>query len=380
MLRQALIIALIVASLLLAALTLRHLGWWPGSGGAGQPPVAAPPAQPPAPPVVPADPLSPPAGTAQTPTPPLPPPVPPIPSVRILPPVEVGRPPPQPPQVQVVILNPADAPPSLPPGEGSPEAATSLTSLTSLNAVRALADLPPVSSEARWQTQCVAHAEYLVTTDTGSHSEDPHNPHYSAAGAACAHGHYYVTMRPAASAEQAMTYWRSGPFHLPQLLDPHLTRAALALAHDASGDLRTAVVLDVKRGRGGQGTYPVKYPAPGTTSPALPLAQHEYPDALPGCPGFAHPAGAPIALLLGYGATVQGVKLLLNGHPAETCLLTAETFQGATEGETRVGRSVLAAQGVAVAVPRRPLPAGAQVKVTFTTPGGPLSWSFQTSR
>lgn len=250
--------------------------------------------------------------------------------------------------------------------------------LAALNAVRALAGQPAVTPEPAWQAECDAHATYLTVTDTGSHSEDPASPHSSRLGAQCAHGHYYVTMRPEATGEQAMAYWQNGPFHLPQLIDPHLTRAAFAVKHDASGELRTAAVLDVKRGRDGPAKYPVKFPRPGSQVTPQALSRFEYPDALPGCPGYTHPAGAPIALLLGPGQATRQAELRINGQPAAVCLLTAQTFTGATGNDTRVGRSVLEAQGVAVAVPRRPLPPSARIDIRFQTGAGPVSWTFHT--
>ncbi|RJF69676.1 CAP domain-containing protein [Deinococcus cavernae] len=223
--------------------------------------------------------------------------------------------------------------------------------LTALNAVRALAGLPGVKAEPGWQAECDAHANYLTRTDTGSHREDPADPHYTPAGANCAHAHYYVTLRPEATATQALTYWQNGPFHLPQLLDPRLSRAAFSVKHDTAGEIHTAAVLDVKRGRTGAAKYPVRFPRPGSVLAPQALSRFEFPDALPGCPGYAHPVGAPIALLLGQGRAARRAELKINGKAAAVCLLTAQTFSGASAGDTRVGRSVLEAQGVAIALP-----------------------------
>lgn len=250
--------------------------------------------------------------------------------------------------------------------------------LAALNAVRALAGLPGVKAEPGWQAECDAHANYLTRTDTGSHREDPADPHYTPAGANCAHAHYYVTVRPEATATQALTYWQNGPFHLPQLLDPRLSRAAFSVKHDTAGDIHTAAVLDVKRGRTGAAKYPVRFPRPGSVLAPQVLSRFEFPDALPGCPGYAHPVGAPIALLLGQGRAARRAELKINGKAAAVCLLTAQTFSGASAGDTRVGRSVLEAQGVAIALPRQPLPRAAQVHILFQTDAGPVGWSFRT--
>lgn len=252
--------------------------------------------------------------------------------------------------------------------------------LDSLNAVRRLAGLPPVGRNSAWQAQCGAHARYLALADRGEHREDPASPYRTADGEACAHGHYFVSSQPASGAARAMTYWATGAFHLPQLLDPRLTSAAFAVAHDTSGDVQSAAVLDVRRGLTGQAVYPVRFPASGRVSPLSTAARFEWPDPIPGCAGYAHPVGAPVALLLGYGQSVRSAAIKVNGKPVAACLLTAQTFTGASESDTRVGRNVLASQGAALLLPRKPLPAGASVRVSFSTSAGPAAWTFKVGR
>ncbi len=273
-----------------------------------------------------------------------------------------------------------------PPASDSPEAAPSESAgartsplLAGLNRVRARAGLQTVMAEAAWQAGCAEHARYLVRADRAEHREDPASPFRSAAGEACAPGHYFVSSRAESGPERALTYWVGGAFHLPQLIDPRLTRVAAGVAHDAAGAFQSAVVLDVRRGLTGAGRYPVRYPGPGQAAPSLRAATGEWPDALAGCPGVAA-RGAPVALLLGpdRAGEVSGVTLRVNGQAVGACLLTASTFTGANEAETRVGRTVLAAQGAALALPDAPLPAGAGVQVSFETPRGPVSWAFRT--
>ncbi|MHA0043432.1 CAP domain-containing protein [Deinococcus sp. PEB2-63] len=273
-----------------------------------------------------------------------------------------------------------------PPASASPEAAPSESAgartsplLAGLNRVRARAGLQTVMAEAAWQAGCAGHARYLVRADRAEHREDPANPFRSAAGEACAPGHYFVSSRAESGPERALTYWVGGAFHLPQLIDPRLTRVAAGVAHDAAGAFQSAVVLDVRRGLTGAARYPVRYPGPGQSAPSLRAATGEWPDALAGCPAVAA-RGAPVALLLGpdRAGEVTGVTLRVNGQAVGACLLTASTFTGANEAETRVGRTVLAAQGAALALPDAPLPAGAGVQVSFDTPRGPVAWAFRT--
>ncbi|GGL04421.1 CAP domain-containing protein [Deinococcus radiotolerans] len=263
----------------------------------------------------------------------------------------------------------------------APEAAATAAPplLAGLNRVRARAGLPPVKAEGAWQASCAGHARYLVRADRAEHREDPASPFRSAAGEACAPGHYFVSSREDASPERALTYWVGGAFHLPQLIDPRLTRVAGGAAHDQGGDFRSALVLDVRRGLSGAGRYPVRFPAPGQVAPTLNAATGEWPDALAGCPAVPT-RGAPVALLLGpaWTGAVTDVNVRVNDRPVGACLLTAATFTGANDGETRVGRNVLAAQGAALALPDAPLPAGADVSVRFSTTRGAVSWSFRT--
>ncbi|WP_119673106.1 CAP domain-containing protein [Deinococcus sp. RM] len=283
-------------------------------------------------------------------------------------PVDAGQPAPMPPRPVVTV------PPAAPPA-----ATPASPLLAGLNRVRARAGLQAVTAEAAWQAGCAGHARYLVRADRAEHREDPASPFRSAAGEACAPGHYFVSSRAESGPERALTYWVGGAFHLPQLIDPRLTRVAAGVAYDAAGAFQSAVVLDVRRGLTGVGRYPVRYPGPGQAAPSLRAATGEWPDALAGCPAVAA-RGAPVALLLGpdRAGEVSGVTLRVNGQAVGACLLTASTFTGANEAETRVGRTVLAAQGAALALPDAPLPTGADVQVSFDTLRGPVAWAFRT--
>ncbi|WP_162485389.1 CAP domain-containing protein [Deinococcus deserti] len=221
-------------------------------------------------------------------------------------------------------------PPQSPPSR--PEAADDLpltslqkgphAALVSLNAVRALALLPPVGWQDEWAAQCSAHARYLVRADRAEHRQDPANPHHSTAGEACAHGHYFVSSQRDSGPERAVGYWATGPFHLPQLLDPRLKQVAFGEAHDPAGTMQSAGVLDVRRGLSGQAAYPVRFPAPGTVTPFREAARHEWPDPLPAC-RYRAPAGAPIARLAGPGVAVSAGALKVDGQPVAACLLTS---------------------------------------------------------
>jgi hypothetical protein len=224
----------------------------------------------------------------------------------------------------------------------------------------------------------------MTATDTGTHREDPASPQFTDAGERCAGGHYFVTPDPEATAGRALAYWFSAPFHAPQMLDPRLERVAIGLGHDAQGEVQTAVALEVRRGRGeeGRATWPVLFPADGAVSPFMHAANFEWPDPLPACQGYAAPTGPPILLLLGPGRDVaaQAGALKVNGQPAALCLLTAQTYTNPKAGDQQAGRAVLASVGAVLALPKKPLPPGAQVKVNLKVAGKAVAWGFQIRR
>ncbi|WP_309570239.1 CAP domain-containing protein [Deinococcus sp.] len=383
MIRRAVLALLLFLVLLgLGAWGLWSQGWLPSQQATqpGDTPVIAPPADPAPVNSVPVDPVP------VRPVPVKPVPVRPVPSAPSAPAPDVTpapdrvapAPPVQPmptpttPLPEIHVTPPATPAPS----RSSPSLA-SVASLGSVNAVRILAALPAVARTPEWDAQCAAHARYLVKADRGEHREDPASPYRSAAGEACAAGHYFVSSQPASSADRAVMYWATGAFHLPQLIDPRLTRVAFGGAHDGAGGVQSAAVLDVGRGLTGTGKYPVRFPAPGRVSPYTTAASSEWPDPTPSCAGYAAPLGAPVALLLGPGGRATGAAIKVNGRPVAACLLTPESFRGASDGDTQVGQNVLGAQGGAVVLPRRPLPAGADVRVSFSTAAGRVSWAFR---
>lgn len=279
-------------------------------------------------------------------------------------------------QPEPVLSDPVPPVPAQPTTDSTPDPALAL-----LNRLRAGAGVGAVRAEPDWQAGCAAHARYLVRADRAEHREDPASPFRSAAGEACAPGHYFVSSQPGSDLRRALSYWVGGAFHLPQLLDPRLTRVASGEAQDAGGAFRSAAVLDVRRGLGAAAgeAYPVRYPGPeaGLELAAFPAgaSAFEWPDPLVHC-GLSG-AGAPIALLMGPGVTVRGAALKVNGRPVPACLLRADTFRGASEGDTRAGRGVLAAQGAGVLLPHAPLRAGDRVQVSFGTSAGRVAWSFR---
>ncbi|MVN85326.1 hypothetical protein GO986_00915 [Deinococcus sp. HMF7620] len=300
-----------------------------------------------------------------------------------VPQVQVTLPPPgslEPAATQSIASNKVTLAPS--PAEAPDTTASSAAerrALTALNRVRRRANLAPVQAQTAWTGGCAAHARYLVREDRAEHRQDPASPHHTAAGETCAPGHYFVSSQPTSGMERAVDYWASGAFHLPQLLDPRLTQVAFGEAHDGAGTLRSAAVLDVRRGLKGRGRYPVRYPAPGALMAAGPAAASEWPDPAAGCADQSGPMGAPLALLLGPDQSnqVRRAALRVNGHAAPACLLTASTFTGASASNTQAGRAILAAQGAALLLPGQPLPAGAQVEVRFVTARGPVTWTFR---
>ncbi|MGM9321639.1 CAP domain-containing protein [Deinococcus aquaticus] len=349
--------------LVLAWAGLRVAGWLPGQQMPEQQTSAAPPAPGTSAPTTAA---APPSGAAS--------------SAPLAAPLPTSPAEPSPAPTRLPDPVPPDS--ALPERAPEPAAAVAPASgaLALLNSLRAGAGVGAVQAEPGWQAGCAAHARYLVRADRAEHREDPASPFWSAAGEACAPGHYFVSSQPGSDLRRALSYWVGGAFHLPQLLDPRLTRVAFGEAHDAGGAFQSAAVLDVRRGLSapdGQ-TYPVRYPGPESgldlaVAPAGASAS-EWPDPLVHC--GLNEAGAPVALLMGPGVTVRGASLKVNGQPVPACLLSAASFRGASAGDTQVGRGVLGAQGAGVLLPHAPLRAGDRVQVSFGTTAGRVGWTF----
>jgi hypothetical protein len=126
---------------------------------------------------------------------------------------------------------------------------------------------------------------------------------------------------------------------------------------------------------------PVEFPPDGATVNLQSFAGEDYPDPLSSCPDYKAPTGAPISIQLGEGYGPDGTLevstnlVTRDGTEIATCLITASSYVGRDETETKVGKSALARIGAAVILPREPLAPG-HYKVALKEDDKIYEWSF----
>jgi hypothetical protein len=258
-----------------------------------------------------------------------------------------------------------------------------------------MAGLPPVGQNLALNTDCAAHANYLVQqmpTDQKelmvyqhsmgpeAHHEDMSSAYYSAAGAECAQGGKSV---PNVFRAGDIALGRDpvndidslfeGPFHRISLIAPWATVAG----YGAVGDFPRRAGALVLRGPYSTGLPLVKFPSDGSVVDDGYFFAREFPDPIASCPGFKLPAGLPITVQAGMGHHLKLVSYSLAGPNGaiKVCGFDAASYEGTNPSMTEYGRHELEIFGAAVIVLRQPLADG-EYSATVTTAKHDLKWSF----
>jgi hypothetical protein len=241
-----------------------------------------------------------------------------------------------------------------------------------------------VLENLEWSGGDALHARYSTKNNVLQHTEDPANPWYTDAGAAAAPksnqiGSHLVT----ATDEWAIAIWMQAAFHAVGILDPELLTVGYGSYREPDGGLQMAAGLDILRGRGpipAQSRLPIRWPDQGMNVP-VGTQVGETPDPLTSCPGYAAPAGLPVIVLYGGGATPSiSAHSFSDGVAAlDHCLLDGYTYANPDAAIQQLGRAILEARGAAVLIPRQPLADGRTYTVSLTANGVPMTWSFHTA-
>lgn len=281
-----------------------------------------------------------------------------------------------------MVVSPAPPTPTPTPVLAKPPAGSS--GLDFVNYYRALARLPGVTDEPDWSTGAMYHARYSVKNNVLTHTEDPANLWYTAAGAAAAGasnqiGSWDVT----ASDEWAVDIWMTAVFHAVGILDPGLRQVGYGSYREKFLEFRLqmAAALNVIRGLGSVPagvTFPFPWPGDGMT---VPLRQHtgETPSPLTSCPGYATPSGLPVVLIFGGGdpaPVVSEHSFTQGGTPLEHCVFDGTNYVNPDAGWQSLGRSILRGRNAVVLVPRAPLTSGASYTTSITADGKAYQWTF----
>jgi len=252
--------------------------------------------------------------------------------------------------------------------------------ITAVNVHRATAGLPPVTERADLSAGDLAHAQYIVATDTLTHPEDPNDPHYTPEGnAAGTHSDVAAFSTSLAGPSLIADVLMAAPFHGVGLIDPRLVESGFGIAHDNAGRIQTGGAIDVLSSRSVDPpvgvAFPVLYPADGMTAPLTKFPGNESPDPLTSCPGFAAPTGAPVIVQLDGTPSVTAHTLTRNGVAVDHCLFDETSYANPDGGQQALGRNVLAGRHAIVMLPRAVLKPGAYA-ASVTTGGQTIAWSF----
>lgn len=267
--------------------------------------------------------------------------------------------------------------PALPPTSAAPvQVPTTLAAsgswLTRLNLWRSNAGLPNLTENAAWSAGDYSHSVYMVKTGLVTHSEDPANPYYTAAGdAAARNGNIQVNSTTSTTDDQAIDWWVQAPFHAMGMMDPRLQTTGFGSYRDSTtSPWQFGAALDTIRGNSFTGgNYPVYFPGNGSTEPLTSYGGGEFPDPLQACPGYSVPTGLPVFIEVGgnVSTTATGHSLTGNGVPLNHCVI---------DSSNSALSSYLVSRGGVIVIPQQPLQSGVKYVVALTVNGVAYTWSF----
>jgi uncharacterized protein YkwD len=182
--------------------------------------------------------------------------------------------------------------------------------LKKLNDYRKMADLKPVTLDAKYHKGCAAHAAYLVKNydTTGKrtmdlHEEDPDRPGYSEEGRKAAKASVIaLSFGAPSSPDRSLDLWIGSFFHRIPLLDPRLK--TIGFAHARGPNYLCVSVLETHPE--GDGDQIVIYPSPLQEDVPLNFSGPEVPDPIP--ESKEKKAGYPVTVTFPEARKVTQVK------------------------------------------------------------------------
>ena len=277
---------------------------------------------------------------------------------------------------------PSSTPTSTPPPTATPIPQPAW--LSYLNRFREEANLPPLLENETWSAGSLLHSIYMVKTDDIAHSERVASGWYSEEGyEAGANGNIAATVWDGATAQWAVDYWMTAPFHALPILDPQLESVGFGFHREESEGIVAAGTMQLLDGivqeAPEESIYPVLFPRDGGQTWLRASSLFEWPRPLTACPGYEYPVGAPIIAQVGSGRNIpvfQGSRLAYEGQEVAHCVLTESNYTNPNPVEERSGRNALAVRDAIVLIPFQRLALGAYTATIFVD-GEEVSWSFE---
>ena len=242
--------------------------------------------------------------------------------------------------------------------------------LDRFNTWRTNTGVPTLTEDTTYDTGDVLHATYMVKSGLITHSEDPTNPYYTAAGnTAALNSNIFVSGTTATSDSQAIDWWMGAPFHAMAMMDPRLATTGFGSyrQNPSPSSWQMGAAVNVGQGMSAPGAYPVFFPGNLSTEPLTSFSGNEFPNPQAACPGYT---GLPLFVEVGGNvATTAGPihSLTGNGTPLAHCIIdsTNATLPGDTTWH-----------GGVIVFPQAPLQNGVTYTVALTVNGAPYTWSF----
>ena len=246
-----------------------------------------------------------------------------------------------------------------------------------LNLYRSMAGVGPVTEDGTLSAGDRLHARYLIEEGVLTHDEDPSSPWYTPDGAAAGHqSNIAYVGGGAATGRQFLDVWMRAPFHEVGLLDPKLQRVGFGTF---SNGAVTAGALNVEAGRGAVPpgtTFPVVFPASGSTMALRLYPGGEYPDPLTPC-GFSAPVGQPLVIQFANPGAVTAVSFgPAGGAGLPLCWYDGTNYTNPDPTAQAFGRGVLAARNAVIVFPKAPLQNGQTYSFSVTAGGVTGSSTF----
>lgn len=255
--------------------------------------------------------------------------------------------------------------------------------LAHVNQFRALANLPALTENSGWSFGGELHSKYMVMEDEITHYENSGSSWYTAEGdQAGRNGNIFVSSSTSTTDERAIDFWMAAPFHAVGIIDPELQATGFGSYRASNGGWQMGATLDVNRGRGGLPggiTFPIPFPQNGGGTWLTSFYGGEWPDPLPGCPGYTAPTGPPVILQLGSGGVTPNVtahSFREGSTNLEHCVFDETNFTHPDGTQQNTGRIVLGIRDAVVILPRAPLSVGHSYTASITDNGTTYTWTF----
>jgi hypothetical protein len=277
------------------------------------------------------------------------------------------------------------------PGSARPAAAArARTWLQEINYYRLSTGLKPVANDRAWDRGILNHLKYLEYTPakylTGQyasvHTENPKSPYYTASGA-LEGSRSDLIIGGAGSPLDAIDSWLAAPFHAIGMLRSPLRKVAFAEGYIGAG-------LDVLGGLTGppQGSKPVLFPGPMSTTNLVSFSSGELPDPAQSChwaKSVAHdPIGLPIIALLSHTPSRHLVaKLKLPSGKVERttartlCLVDQFTYHSTDKIYGPTGLEILEGANAVLLLPSGTLANGWYTVTITDTAKITYGWRFR---